>query len=173
LFNSNNQSSLQSINHKMKTIKQSITTVLLIAGFLFADNAIANSIGSDEPDTVKTEQVEKDLFKKVEAGILYSLKSDNPGVIESILYNTVEFKVKYPEFNSVEIENALMDKVIEGKSHIIRYKAFLTLSFIRMQNQFDSPEELVKFLNVKDQNRIFTYLDNKFKTDKFVSPDKY
>lgn len=153
----------------MKTIKQSITTVLLIAGFLFADNAIANSIGSDEPDTVKTEQVEKDLFKKVEAGILYSLKSDNPGVIESILYNTVEFKVKYPEFNSVEIENALMDKVIEGKSHIIRYKAFLTLSFIRMQNQFDSPEELVKFLNVKDQNRIFTYLDNKFKTDKFVS----
>jgi hypothetical protein len=153
----------------MKTIKQSIVTALLIAGFLFAGNAIASNTGSDILTTAETEQVEKDLFKKMETGILYSLKSENSGVIESILYNTVEFKVKYPEFNSVEIENALIKKVREGNKHIIRYKAFLALSYIRNQNTFDSAEKLVKFLDIENQNEIFTYLENKLKADQLAA----
>ena len=153
----------------MKTIKQSIVTALLIAGFLFAGNAIASNTGSDILTTAETEQVEKDLFKKMETGILYSLKSENSGVIESILYNTVEFKVKYPEFNSVEIENALIKKVREGNKHIIRYKAFLALSYLRNQNTFDSAEKLVKFLDIENQNEIFTYLENKLKADQLAA----
>ena len=153
----------------MKTIKQSIVTALLIAGFLFAGNAIASNTGSDILTMAETEQVEKDLFKKMETGILYSLKSENSGVIESILYNTVEFKVKYPEFNSVEIENALIKKVREGNKHIIRYKAFLALSYIRNQNTFDSAEKLVKFLDIENQNEIFTYLENKLKADQLAA----
>lgn len=153
----------------MKTIKQSFVTALLIAGFLFAGNATASNTGSDTLATAETGQVEKDLFKKMEAGILYSLKSENSGVIESIFYNTVEFKIKYPEFNSVEIENALIKKVREGNNHIIRYKAFLTLSYLKNQNEFDSTEKLVKFLDVENQNEIFTYLENKLKADQLAA----
>ncbi|MGF1668925.1 MAG: hypothetical protein ACFCU6_00650 [Balneolaceae bacterium] len=153
----------------MITIKRTITIVLLIAGFVLADNAIANSNNYTDSITVKTAELDRDLFKKMEAGILYSLKSENLGVIESILYNTVEFKVRFPGFHSVEVENALIKKVREGDNHIIRYKAFLTLSYLRNQNQFGSPEELVKFLDVEDPNRIFTLLEDKLKADKLAS----
>jgi len=155
----------------MKTIKQTITTVLLIAGFIFAGNANAMNANyqAESDDTLKTAQADKDLFKKMEDAIVFSLKSENSGVIESILYNAIEFKVKYPEFKSVEVENALINKVREGNSHTIRYKAFLALSYMKNQSQFAAPEELVEYLNVKNPNRIFTYIDDKLRADQIAS----
>lgn len=165
------KSNNQSINHKMKTIKQSIITVLLIAGFIFAGNANAldTNYQSDRNDTVKTVQADKDLFKKMEEAIVYSLKSENSGVLESIIYNTVEFKVKYPGFKSVAVENALIQTVREGNNHTIRYKAFLALSYLKNQNKFDTPEKLAEYLNVKQPNRIFTYIDDKLRADQLAS----
>jgi len=66
-------------------------------------------------------------------------------------------------------ENALINKVREGNNHIIRYKAFLTLSYLKNQNEFDSTEKLVKFLDVENQNEIFTYLENKLKADQLAA----
>lgn len=141
-----------------------LVTSLTVASDLFADNSAA------EDSVVVTKlQNEKELFSKLEKGLIYNLNSNVRGVVESSLYNAVNFKVAYPEFSSARVEEILGRIALEGDNHSLRYKAYLTLAYYKNQDQFDSPETLLSLLDYKHQNGIFFYLQDTVQNEQFTS----
>lgn len=137
---------------------------LTLTGDLFADNSAAT-----DSVVVAKHQNEKELFNKMEKGLIYSLNSDVKGVVESSLYNAVNYKIAYPKFSSARIEQILSRIAREGDSHSMRYKAYLTLAYYKNQDQFDSPETLLSLLDYKHQNGIFFYLQDEVQNEQLTS----
>ena len=130
----------------MKSIKYVITLlVMILIGFATSSDAYAN---------------DKDSFKKMETALIYGLSSDVHGVVESALFNTVNYKVVNPKFESEEVVEGLRKIAIEGSSHSMRFKAYLTLTYFTGQEEFDAPETLLTLIDRKDENKIFFYLQS-------------
>ncbi|NBC64695.1 MAG: hypothetical protein GVY07_03380 [Bacteroidetes bacterium] len=154
----------------MKALK-----IVTVVSFLFmASIAIANDISTgqavaEDSTAVANVENEKALFSKLEKGLVKNLNSRISGVVESSMYNAVNYKVEYPEFSSDRVEAILNRIAVEGESHSLRYKAYLTLAYYKNQDQFDSPETLLSMLNYKHQDGIFFYLQEKVQSDQFTS----
>ena len=106
--------------------------IVTAVSFLFiASIAVASEVPADNTVTkdsiaVSSVENEKALFNKMETGLIYNLNSNLNGVVESSLYNAVNFKITYPEFNSERVKEILARMAREGDSHTLRYKAYLT-----------------------------------------------
>lgn len=153
----------------MKALKI-VTTISLLfilslstAGEIFAANAADDSLVVTKP------QNEKELFNKLEKGLIHGLTSDVRGVVESSLYNAINYKVAYPEFSSEKVNKILNRIALEGDNHSLRYKAYLTLAYYKNQSQFESPESLLSILDYKYQNGIFFYLQDAVQSEHFTS----
>lgn len=154
----------------MKALKI-VTTVsfLLVATLFTANNTFADTGAAEDSVVVTNVQNEKELFNKLEKGLINGLKSNVKGVVESSLYNAISFKVAYPEFDSRRVKEIISTIAKEGDNHSMRYKAYLTLAYYQNQNQFDSPETLLSLLDFKHQDGIFFYLQDKVQTEQFTS----
>ncbi|MDZ7720468.1 MAG: hypothetical protein U5K72_16760 [Balneolaceae bacterium] len=154
----------------MKTLR-----IVTAVSFLFiASIAVASEVPADNTvvkDSTAVEKVEneKALFNKLEKGLINNLNSRITGVVESSMYNAINYKVEYPEFSSDRVEQILNRIAVEGESHSLRYKAYLTLAYYKNQDQFDSPENLLSLLDYKHQDGIFFYLQEIVQTDQFTS----
>jgi hypothetical protein len=149
----------------MKSTKYVILTIIFaFAGF--NNSLIANNTVTASADT--TIQVVHN-FELLERGLLYGLSSDINGVVESALFNAVNYKVVYPEFSSEILVETLNKIALEGNTHTLRFKAFLTLAYFRDQYKFESPSRLAELIDYKDQNRIFYYLQDEIQTAQFTS----
>ncbi|MDX1642649.1 MAG: hypothetical protein R3220_13185 [Balneolaceae bacterium] len=154
----------------MKALKI-VTTVsfLLVASLSAGSTLFAASDAAEDSVVVTKTQNEKELFNRLEKGLVYNLKSDITGVVESSLYNAISYKVAYPEFDSKKVKEILNRIALEGDSHSLRYKAYLTLAYYKHPSQFDSPETLLSVLDYQHQNGIFFYLQDRVQTDQFTS----
>lgn len=154
----------------MKALKiVTAVSFLFVASFAVANEVSAdNSVAKDSTAVANVEN-EKELFNKLEKGLIYNLNSNTKGVVESSLYNAINYKIAYPEFSSVRVESILNRIAVEGESHSLRYKAYLTLAYYKNQDQFDSPETLLSMLDYKHQNGIFFYLQDKVQSEQFTS----
>jgi hypothetical protein len=120
--------------------------------------------------TVVAEQVNNDqLFEQFEASLIYGFSSDVLGVVESSIYNAVNFKIAYPDFNSEKVLEDLNRVAIEGSNHSIRYRAYLALAYYKNQSEFKNPDSLLSLLDHQYQDGIFFYLQETIRGDQFTS----
>ncbi|MEX0646437.1 MAG: hypothetical protein WEA56_08270 [Balneolaceae bacterium] len=144
----------------MKSLKIGLT-ILTLSVFSFAATNSVSAINPVENDSTATQKESNDkLFKQFEKSLLFGLSSDVNGVLESTFYNAVSFKIIYPEFSSNKVLDKIRKVALEGDSHQLRYKAYLTLAYYTNQDQFSSPEDLAEIMDVKDHDKIFFYLQN-------------
>jgi hypothetical protein len=69
-------------------------------------------------------------LSQAKKSILWTLKSENDGVLESVLGQIAHMRVKLPREDMKNIEAALTDLANYGRTPVIRYKAYLaTLVF--------------------------------------------
>ena len=154
----------------MKAIKiVTAVSFLLVASLTVASDLFADNSAAEDSVVVAKHQNEKELFNKMEKGLIYSLNSNVTGVVESSLFNAVNYKIIYPEFSSARVEQILSRIAREGDNHTLRYKAYLTLAYYKNQDQFDSPETLLSLLDYKHQNGIFFYLQDEVRNEQLTS----
>lgn len=147
----------------MKALQVVITVTLFALSGIFAT---AKSNGLAEADlTTVTQTVDKrTLFNKLERGLVFGFGSDVTGVVESSIYNAINYKVVYPDFNSSQVTSLLNDIAVNNENHSVRYKAFLALKYYTNPSQFGEPEELLTLLDHHNQNDIFFFLQETVQT---------
>jgi hypothetical protein len=149
----------------MKTIKYIISTLILVAMVSVSPaEAVKSQTVISDTSIVKT-TLDAKLADRLERSLLHGLSSDVYGIIESSLFNVVEFKIAYPEFSSERVERQISKIVSEGSSHSLRYKAYLTLTYMRNQSDFNSPETLAEMLDSNDRNKIFYFLQSEIQDE--------
>lgn len=153
---------------KALNVVTSIIIITVIGLFLTGQS---NAFISDTSDTtVVTQNAENDtLFNKFELGLVSGLASDVTGVVESSIYNAMNYKIAYPEFESNRVEDELYKVAVKASTHSVRYKAYLALTYYNNPDQFDSPEELLSLLDYKYKDGIFFYLQETVRSDQFTS----
>jgi hypothetical protein len=154
----------------MKALKAIIIAIMLFISTLISADLSASVIaGSTDSTVVMQSTDEEKLFDRFEKALIYGLSSDVIGVVESSLFNSVNFKVSYPNFSSNKVIEELGRVALEGDNHSLRYRAYLALSYYRAPGQFDSPEVLLAIIDTRYQDGIFFYLQDKVQNDQFTS----
>lgn len=154
----------------MKALNVVITVITIsLAGLFMTVNSEAAAFAEDD-STVFAQFGDKNaLFNKFERGLVFGLSSDVHGVVESSIFNAVNFKVAYPDFSSEKVEERLNKVALEANSHSVRYKAYLALAYYKNQEQFRSPDELLTIVDHTNQNSIFFYLQETVQSDQFTT----
>jgi len=142
----------------MKSIITTITTLLVIV-ITFASAEFVNANDSTT-DTLKvTEPVSQETkFEKMEKSLLYGLSSEVGGVLEATLFNAVAFKTLNPEFNSDSVNEQVRRHAANGVTHLVRYKATLTLSYLKDQESFDVTKNIETMIRENNANGTFQLL---------------
>jgi len=142
----------------MKSIVKSLTAFLIIvitftsAEFVHANSSTADTLGT-------TELVDKEAeFEKMERSLLYGLSSDVNGVLEATFFNAVSYKTLYPEFESTRINNRVAELALNGNTHVVRYKAHLTLSYLKDVESFDVTDSIIPLIRENRANDAFKVL---------------
>ncbi len=146
-----------------------ITVIILSTSFLSADLSAMNPDGIENTTLVAESTDEAKLFERFERALIYGLSSNVKGVVESSIFNSVNFKAAYPHFYSESVVEKLGRIVLEEDNHSLRYRAYLALSYYRSPDQFDSPEVLLSIIDIRHQDGIFFYLQDKVQSDQFTS----
>jgi len=112
--------------------------------------------------TVK--QRDDSYLEKAKKNYVKALQSDNSGLIESAIFNSLMLTVKHPDFNISTIEAELKKLAVNSNIHTIRYKAYLALTFIDNRDEFKGAKELAKLMNYQSPDDFFSYLDSEIKS---------
>ncbi len=143
----------------MKTIR-TITVIALT--FLLGSMTMITSVeaytGSAETKTTTAEPEEIPL-EKLERALLYGLESDYSEIVESTLKNAIEFKTIYPALSSISLNEKLVETINYGSSHVIRYKAYLTLMYYRNFEEFNTDQLTSLVSEGTDANNLFLIID--------------
>lgn len=154
----------------MRTIYSIIVTVLTLSiGVLSSETVLALDDADDVSLNTTVENDNNQLFKKLEESLLFGLDSEYSSVVESVLYNAVEVKTMYPEFQSKEVIQSLFRTMNEGATHVIRYKAYLAIYYYQNQDNFGSGEEVADVLESQNPNGIFFYIDERVRENQLTS----
>lgn len=153
----------------MKALNIVIAVVIFTFANITASQSFAMSSANSD-STVVTKQAKTDkLFDRFETGLKFGLSSNVIGVVESSIYNAINYKIAYPEFNSDKVIEELNRVAVNGDNHSVRYRAFLALAYYKNQSDFESPETLLTLLDHKNQDGIFFYLQDEIQNGKFTS----
>lgn len=154
----------------MKTLLTTIITALFIStSFIATQNVAAMNASVSDTSVVLTANEKEKLFSTFEKGILFGMDSGIQGVVESTLYNAMNYKIVYPDFSSEAVIEKLNEAALEGPTHQLRFKAYLTLAYYKNQQQFVEPTELTEMLEVRDKDKIFFYLQNEVQSGQITS----
>lgn len=150
----------------MKSIIKTITTVLIIViSFASAEFVNANTATADT--LTQAEQALK--FEQIERSLLYGLESEVTGVLESTFFNAIAFKTLYPEFDSKAVTEGIARIVSEDGNHVVRYKALLTLYYLRNQETFDYQGQLTVLVRSNDKAGAFQLLNEQIRDSQLAS----
>lgn len=150
----------------MKTLYTTIlATLILSAGAINIDAAKAAGSGMyyTAPDNDSTE-----TYELLEKSLLFGLQTEYNAVLESVLFNAIVYKTRYPEFSSDKVEQSLLQVINENSTHMVRYKAYLVLSFYRNYEAFDSGDDLVSLIETDKPNDVFFYIDEKIRDNQLT-----
>jgi hypothetical protein len=144
----------------MKTIKHVIISLVIAAAGTTSVAVAQQTAGAATDSSIVKVHDQESYFKTLEKSLLFGLSSDVTGVLESALFNAVNYKVVFPQFNSEEVQQKLTRLAMEGPSHSLRFKAYLTLNYYKNQDQFETPASMIGLLDHRDQNRVFYFLQD-------------
>lgn len=142
----------------MKSIVKSLTAFLIVViTFTSAEFVNANSSTADTLGT--TEIVDKEAeFEKMERSLLYGLSSDVNGIVEATLFNAISYKALNPEFESQRVNTRITEFALNGNTHVVRYKAHLTLSYLKDKESFNVAESIIPLISQNKANDAFQVL---------------
>jgi len=144
----------------MKSIIQTITTLLIVVITLTSAEFVnANTASADTLQTTTQAEKEPD-FDRIERSIVFGLQSDVPGILESTFFNVIAYKTLNPEFESNQIGEKITQILAEEGNHVVRYKAMLTLYYLRDQQSFDYQGEFTELVKSNDQLAVFQSLND-------------
>lgn len=150
----------------MKSIITNITTLIVVViTFTSAEFVNANSFTAD----TLTQNEKEEKFEQVEQALLFGLESDINGILESTFFNAIAFKTLYPDFESKAVTQKITNVAVEEGNHVVRYKALLTLTYLKDQEQYLQDGNLKEL--VKSNNRIgtFEFLEEKIREQQLAS----
>lgn len=148
----------------MKVLHVVITVTLIALSGIFS--TAKSSVLAESDQAAVTQTVDKKtLFNKLEKGLVFGFNSNVTGVVESSIYNAINYKVVYPDFESASVTRLLNDIAVNNENHSVRYKAFLALEYYSNPSKFGEPEELMSLLDHHNQNNIFFYLQETVQTE--------
>lgn len=153
----------------MKTLRILTATVIISLLAITTTDLLAYSAAEADSVTQNQHQTDNQLFELLEKSAIHGLSSDISGVIESTLYNVVEYKVNYPMFESEELIQKISKIAVDGNNHKLQYKAYLALSYYHNQGEFGLQEEMLSLFENSNQDRIFFYLQDKVQSGQFNS----
>lgn len=133
---------------------------------LIASIAVVPSFANQSQESNATsviKEVDDSRLYDARANYLKALESDNDGLVESAIYNSLMLNIKHPDFDITPIVNKLQELALKGDSHVIRYKAYLSLSYLKEQDKFVGAKELARLLEYDDPNEFFVFLDKQIK----------
>lgn len=124
----------------------------IIAAVIFSLTITADALSQNNLSQERSERLEQSLY--------YGLSSEVDGIVESTLFNMLNYKIVYPEFYSdIVMEKA--EKIAEaGSSGAITAKASLVIYYYQNQEVFPDAESLMSEVDHMDQDRIFEFLRN-------------
>lgn len=133
------------------------------AEFVNANSSTADTLRSPAPEMTLDED-------RMEEILLYGLSSDVDGIVEATFYNTVAYKTMNPEFNSEMVEERIAEIALDKKSHVVRYKAFLTLSYLKDYDEFaEENEQLRSYVQSHDETSAFQVIVDKLRKQQVAS----
>lgn len=133
------------------------------AEFVNANSSTADTLSSPAPEMTLDED-------RMEEILLYGLSSDVDGIVEATFYNTVAYKTMNPEFNSEMVEERIAEIALDKKSHVVRYKAFLTLSYLKDYDEFaEENEQLRSYVQSHDETSAFQVIVDKLRKQQVAS----
>ncbi len=138
--------------------RNSFIIVLMVVG-LFLVNCSSQLQVSANPirDKAKLSYphgVFESKLELVKKNYLKSLRSDNPGVVESAVFYVVKFKLFYPEMDCSELSAELDRLAVNGPSPRIRYKAQIAGNFLHNSEWLAA----IAKLDYKDADQFFAIL---------------
>ena len=136
----------------------------IISVVVFSLTITAEAISQNNLSEERSERLEQSLF--------YGLSSDVNGVIESTLFNMLNYKIVYPGFHSVKVVGKAEQIAEVTTSESISSKAKLVIYFYQNRERFPDSENLIAELDHMDQARIFEYLRNVDHAGQFTSTQK-
>lgn len=139
----------------MKSIVKNVTTLMIVViSFTSAEFVNANSATTDTLRTTAVEQAVQD--NKIEEALLYGLESDVNGILEATFFNTIAYKTLNPEFASDKLVEKITQIALDENSHVVRYKAFLALSYMKDYDEYiNDIEELRNYVQANDKMATF------------------
>lgn len=139
----------------MKTIVKNITTLMIVViSLTSAEFVNANSATTDTLRITPVEQAAQD--DRVEKALLYGLESDVNGILEATFYNTIAYKTLNPEFSSDQLVEKITQIALDENSHVVRYKAFLALSYLKDYEEYSNDsEQLRTYVQANDKMSAF------------------
>jgi hypothetical protein len=133
------------------------------AEFVNANSSTADTLRSPAPEMTLDED-------RMEEILLYGLSSDVDGIVEATFYNTVAYKTMNPEFNSEMVEERIAEIALDKKSHVVRYKAFLTLSYLKDYDEFAEENEKIRsYVQSHDETSAFQVIVDKLRKQQVAS----
>ncbi len=144
----------------MKSIKHVIISFAIAAAGTSTAAMAQQTAGAAIDSSIVNVQDQETYFNTLETSLLYGLSSEVTGVLESALFNAINYKVVFPEFDSVELQSELTRLAQEAPTHSLRFRAYLTLNYYRNQDQFETPASMIGLLDNRDQNRVFYFLQD-------------
>lgn len=108
--------------------------MIVVISFTSAEFVNANTATTDTLRTTPVEQAAQD--DRIEKVLLYGLQSDVNGILEATFYNTIAYKTMHPEFSSEQVVEKITEIALDENSHVVRYKAFLALSYLRDYEEY-------------------------------------
>ena len=115
------------------------------------------------PTDVESTKVDDSFLIDARANYLKALNSDNNGLVESAIYNSLMLNIQHPEFDITPIVKKLQDLALNGDTHLIRYKAYLSISYLKDSDEFVGTDELARLLEYENPNEFFGFLDKQIK----------
>jgi len=155
----------------MKSIVKSITTLMiLVISFTSAEFVNANTATTDTLRITPVEQAVQD--NRMEKVLLYGLQSDVNGILEATFYNTIAYKSMNPEFTSDQLVERISEIAMDEKNHVVRYKAFLALSYLKDYEEFtEENERLRNYVESNNSTAAFQVIVEKLE-DQQVAANK-
>lgn len=145
----------------MKSIVKNITTLMIVViTFTSAEFVNANTATADSLQLTESEQMAQD--NRIEKALLFGLKSDVNGILESTFYNTIAYKTLNPDFESTKLLEEISRVAMEKKNHVVRYKAFLALSYLQNFDEFSgNSQEMREYVGANNSIAAFqVIIDN-------------
>lgn len=142
--------------------------MIVVISFTSAEFVNANTATTDTLRITPVEQAAQD--DKIEKALLYGLQSDVNGILEATFYNTIAYKTLNPEFSSDELMEKITQIALDENNHVVRYKAFLALSYMKDYEEFsDRSEQLRNYVESNNATAAFQIIVDKLEAQQVAA----